>query len=197
SKVAAQSSQLADSMPQMVEKAKMEMSQSAAGRKLVEKLSAPKAQQKARSLAKVFFKSGFGVLGDLYIVLFLSLFFTASPGVYQEGMVKLVPPAGKQKAKKIFEKMSETLKKWLKGKLFAMFVVFILTGIGLSVIGLPLWLTLAIIAGLLNFIPNFGPLIALIPAVLVALSQGPLTAGIVAGLYILIQITESNFITPM
>src|SRR5690606_32856708 len=82
-------------------------------------------------------------------------------------------------------------------KLFAMFVVFILTGIGLSVIGLPLWLTLAIIAGLLNFIPNFGPLIALIPAVLVALSQGPLTAGIVAGLYILIQITESNFITPM
>lgn len=52
-------------------------------------------------------------------------------------------------------------------------------------------------AGLLNFIPNFGPLIAMIPAVLVAFMQGPSTAAIVAGMYILIQVIESNFITPM
>ncbi len=44
-----------------------------------------------------------------------------------------------------------------------------------------MWLVLAIIAGILNFIPNFGPLLAMIPAVLVALMQGPATAGIVAG----------------
>ena len=60
-----------------------------------------------------------------------------------------------------------------------------------------MWLALAIIAGLLNFIPNFGPIIAMIPAVLVALMQGPGTAAIVAGIYILVQVTESNFITPM
>ncbi len=58
-----------------------------------------------------------------------------------------------------------------------MLVVFILTSIGLLIIGVPLWLTLALIAGILNFIPNFGPLIAMIPAVLVALLQGPATAG--------------------
>ncbi len=60
-----------------------------------------------------------------------------------------------------------------------------------------MWLVLALIAGLLNFIPNFGPLIAMIPAVLIALMQGPSTAAIVAGLYIVIQVVESNFITPM
>jgi len=60
-----------------------------------------------------------------------------------------------------------------------------------------MWLSLALIAGILNFIPNFGPLIAMVPAVLVALMQGPITAGFVAGLYIVVQVVESNFITPM
>ena len=78
-----------------------------------------------------------------------------------------------------------------------MLLVFILTAAGLLIIGMPMWLVLALIAGVLNFIPNFGPLIALIPALLVALMQGPTTAAIVAGLYIAIQVAESNFITPM
>jgi predicted PurR-regulated permease PerM len=60
-----------------------------------------------------------------------------------------------------------------------------------------MWLVLAFIAGVLYFIPNFGPLIAMIPAVIVALLQGPATAVLVAGLYILIQVAESNFITPV
>ena len=60
-----------------------------------------------------------------------------------------------------------------------------------------MWLALALIAGILSFIPNFGPLIALIPAVLVGLMEGPVTAGLVAGLYILVQVIESNFITPV
>jgi predicted PurR-regulated permease PerM len=78
----------------------------------------------------------------------------------------------------IFSQMPKSLN---TGKLFAMFVVFILTSIGLLILGIPLWLVLAPIAGLLNFIPDFGPLIAMIPAVLVALMQGPSTAAIVAG----------------
>ena len=97
----------------------------------------------------------------------------------------------------MWSKVGENLQKWLKGQLFAMFVVFVLTSIGLLILGVPMWLALAIIAGLLNFIPNFGPIIAMIPAVLVALMQGPGTAAIVAGIYILVQVTESNFITPM
>ena len=78
-----------------------------------------------------------------------------------------------------------------------MLVVFILTAIGLAIIGIPLWLVLAVIAGFLNFIPNFGPMIAMVPAVLVGLMESPAKAGFVAGLYILVQVAESNFITPM
>lgn len=78
-----------------------------------------------------------------------------------------------------------------------MLIVFVLTAIGLSIIGVPMWLVLALLAGLLNFIPNFGPLLALIPAALVALLQGPSTAIWVIGLYLTVQVVESNFITPM
>jgi predicted PurR-regulated permease PerM len=112
-------------------------------------------------------------------------------------MVQLIPKKGQRKGEDILNKLNDNLKKWLKGKFFAMLVVFILTSIGLLILGTPLWLVLALIAGLLNFIPNFGPLIAMIPAVLVGLMQGPATAAIIAGMYILIQVVESNFITPM
>ena len=108
-----------------------------------------------------------------------------------------MPEKGQQKAKDVLNKLGENLKKWLKGKIFAMFVVFVLTAVGLAIIGIPVWLVLAIIAGLLNFIPNFGPLIVMIPAVLISFTISPVTGAIVAGLYILIQVVESNFITPM
>jgi predicted PurR-regulated permease PerM len=137
------------------------------------------------------------VFGDIYVVLFLGIFFTVSPGVYKKGMVELIPKKGQKKGEDVLNKLGDSLKKWLKGKIFSMTVVMILTGIGLSILGVPMWLALAIIAGILNFIPNFGPLIAMIPAVLVALMQSPVTAAIVAGMYIVIQVVESNFITPM
>jgi predicted PurR-regulated permease PerM len=92
--------------------------------------------------------------------------------------------------------VGHTLTKWLKGQLFAMLLVAVLTLVGLLIMGVPMALVLALIAGVLNFIPNFGPLIAMIPAVGVGLLQGPTTALMVAGLYILVQVLESNVITP-
>lgn len=196
-KVQSQISQLTDTLPSTVEKAKTELNKTSLGQKLVEKLSSHQTQKKAQQLAQTFFKSTFGILGDLYVVLFLGIFFTVSPSQYKKGLVQLVPGKGRAKADDVLVKLGDNLKKWLKGKIFAMFVVFVLTSIGLSIIGVPMWLALALIAGFLNFIPNFGPLIAMIPAVLVGFMQGPSTAAFVAGLYILVQVAESNFITPM
>lgn len=196
-KIQAQVATLSDTLPSTIENAKAQLSQNSIGKKIVEKASAPDTMEKAKALASTFFKTTFGVFGDIYVVLFLGIFFTVSPGVYKKGMVQLIPKKGQRKGEDILNKLNDNLKKWLKGKFFAMLVVFILTSIGLLILGTPLWLVLALIAGLLNFIPNFGPLIAMIPAVLVGLMQGPATAAIIAGMYILIQVVESNFITPM
>jgi predicted PurR-regulated permease PerM len=195
-KVQTQLTQLSDTLPSTIDNAKEQLNKSAIGQKIVEKASSPKTQERAKAVASTFFRSTFGVLGDVYVVLFLGIFFTVSPQLYIKGIINLVPKQKRRKAADVLNTLGDSLKKWLKGTLFAMLVVFVLTSIGLLIIGVPMWLALALIAGILNFIPNFGPLIAMIPAVLVALTQGPATAGFVAGLYILVQVTESNFITP-
>lgn len=197
SKVQDQVAQLTETLPETIENAKAQLNQSPLGKKIVEKASSPGSIKKAQGLVSTLFRSTFGVFGDLYVVLFLGIFFTVSPGVYIKGIVQLVPARGQKKCSDLLNKLGDNLKKWLKGKIFSMTVVFVLTAIGLVILGVPMWLALAIIAGLLNFIPNFGPLIAMIPAVLVALMQSPSTAAIVAGMYIIIQVLESNFITPM
>jgi predicted PurR-regulated permease PerM len=196
-KLQSQVAELTDKLPTMVDNAKAKLSESSIGKKIVEKASSPGSMKKAQGVASTFFKSTFGVFGDIYVILFLGIFLTVSPRIYKNGIVALIPKNGKRQGEEILNKLGDNLKKWLKGKFFAMFVVFVLTAIGLAIMGVPLWLVLAIIAGLLNFIPNFGPLIAMIPAVLVALMQGPTTALIVAIMYIIIQVIESNFITPM
>jgi len=196
-KVQGQIAELMETLPKTIENAKAKLNDSSIGEKIVNKLSSKNSMAKAQVFAGQFFQSTFGVFGDIYAILFIGIFFTISPQTYTKGMVQLIPVKGQKKADQVLDKLGEQLRNWLKGKLISMLIVFVLTAIGLAIIGMPLWLVLALLAGLISFIPNFGPLLALIPAVLVALMQGPETAALVAGLYILIQFIESNFITTL
>lgn len=196
SKISAQAAELTQTLPSMIHHAKGELVKSPIGNQLLERLSLDGGSHKSSSFIQTFFRSSFGVLSDIYVVLFLSLFFTVAPKMYTSGFVRLLPTDARPKASAILDKVGDTLAKWLKGKIFSMLVVAVLTAIGLLIIGMPMAFVLALIAGILNFIPNFGPLIALIPAVLVGLMQSADTALLVAGLYILVQVLESNVITP-
>jgi predicted PurR-regulated permease PerM len=77
-----------------------------------------------------------------------------------------------------------------------MLVIALLTTAGLWLLSVPLAPILALIAGLLNFIPNFGPIVALVPALLLGLTKGFDTALWVIGLYTGIQLVESYVLTP-
>lgn len=79
------------------------------GQKVVQNLSSPKTQEKAKSVASTFFKTTFGVFGDLYVV-FLGIFFTVSPELYKKGIVQLVPKQGRQKGDDVLNKLGDTLK---------------------------------------------------------------------------------------
>lgn len=188
--------QIKETFPPAVENAKASLSKSSLGRSILEKLEDGNNDQRLMNVAQSFFRSTFGIIGDVYIVLFIAIFFTVSPKPYTTGFVKLFPPSKKPVAREVIEKVGYTLKRWLKGQIFAMLVVFVLTSIALIIMGIPMWLVLALFAGLLNFIPNIGPLIAMIPAVIIGFLQGPVTAIVVACVYILIQTLESSLITP-
>ncbi len=196
-KIQSQITQLQETFPLTLENAKEQLQKLPLGNKAVEKLNDPKTQQQIQGIAATLFRSTFGAAGDIYIVLFLAIYFMVGPKVYKRGIIKLAPLKAQSRTGEILDKLGESLKKWIKGKLFAMLVVAVLSGIGLFFLDVPMWLTLALFAGIMNFIPNFGPLIAMVPAALVALMQGTATAGLVVGLYVLVQVVESNFITPM
>lgn len=198
-KLQAQIATFTDKLPVMVERAKSEVSKMPLGKRLMDRVSESQGQGDSGALktAQVFFSSTFGVAGDLYVIFLLTLFFTATPMLYVDGMVKLLPDRARKRGRALIEKIGASLYKWFVGTLFSMTVVAILTGIGLSIIGVPLALTLALTAGILAFVPNFGPVIAMAIAVLVALLEGPQTALLVGGLYVLVQFLESNLITPL
>ena len=144
-----------------------------------------------------FFSSFLGGLTNLYIIFFLGLFFMFQPNLYVDGIVKLFPKYKRKRTKEILQVIGYTLKRWLLGKLFSMLLVGVLTGIGLYFLGIPLALTLGLFAAIITFIPNFGPILSLIPALLLALLKGPDYALYVIILYVGIQAVESNLITPL
>ncbi|HWV74382.1 MAG TPA: AI-2E family transporter [Pseudosphingobacterium sp.] len=194
-KISTQVSELSKDIPAILQDLRQRLSASEVGRKVLYYFSDGNSSKMVSSFQEVF-RTSFGIVGDIYIILFIGIFFTVNPRLYREGIIKLVPKAGKERARAVMKRLDFTLKGWLKGMLLAMFFISILTFIGLSIIGVPMGLALAFLAGLLNFIPNFGPLIAMIPAVLIGFTESVNTALVIALLYILIQTIESNVITP-
>lgn len=85
---------------------------------------------------------------------------------------------------------------WVRGELFLMLAIGVLTYLGLSMFRIPYALPLALLAGLLELIPNLGPTLAMIPAVLVGLTISPMLAGGIAIMYLVIQQLENNLIVP-
>ena len=146
---------------------------------------------------KFFFNSIFGFFGDFYIIIILGLFFSMEPSVYVKGITVLFPLEKRSAVSKHINKIGTILQRWLVGKILSMLIVGIFTGIGLYLLKIPLALSLAIIATLSAFIPNIGPIIALIPALLIAFVKGEEYVLYVFVLYTGIQILESNIITPL
>ena len=192
-----QIAELSDTLPQTIQHLKEQLNQSVIGTKIISSINSAADSIKIESVAKKFFSGTFGVLSDLYVVLLFAVFFTVNPLLYKKGFVKLLPPKAKDKGDKLLDELNTVLKKWIKAQIIGFFFIAVFTGIGLWILGMPLILTLALIAGILNFIPNFGPLIALIPAILLGLMQSPSTALIVACIYTGVQIIQSAVTQPI
>ena len=200
--IADQVSQLSDKLPEAVRNLKEQLKQSQWGTKLVKQIPDDPItwlQERSNVLKRTIgvFSATFGVLADLYIILFIGLFFMANPKVYCKGVVLLVPSSGRKRAWEVLNTLGNTLQQWIAGKLLSMLVVAVFTSVGLWLLGVPLAIALGLIAGLLAFVRNFGPALALVTGVLFGFLQGPTTALHVALLYIGIQIVESNIITPL
>ena len=136
-------------------------------------------------------------LADLLVVIFAGIYLATQPNFYRIGAIKLVPPVRRKIAAEAMLESERALRLWLKGQAIAMVVVGLLTGFGLWALGMPSAFTLGLIAGVLEFIPFAGPIIAAIPAILLALAVSPELALWVTLLYVAVQQFEGNLLTPL
>lgn len=136
-------------------------------------------------------------LGGLGVALFIGIYLSAQPRLYQRGFMHLLPPKFRRRAREVLDEAGVTLRFWLLGRLITMTVVGLCAGIGLWWLGVPLAFTLGILSGLLEFIPYLGPILAAVPALLIAFNIDPTQAFYVLLLYIGIQSAENYLLSPL
>ena len=201
--VAEQVRHLRVELPKSAQQASNYISQFSWGRTLIDQLpGADEIMQKIDAssiLTRVggYFSSTLGALGNFFITILLAIYLATEPKFYAAGFTKLFPVSMRQRVAEILAAIGETLSWWLIGKAASMLFIGVLTWIGLSILGVPLALTLGLIAGLLSFIPNFGPILSALPAILLAFIESPISAVYVLGLFVGVQIVESNIVTPL
>ncbi len=137
-----------------------------------------------------------GGLAATLLVLVLGFYIAIRPQLYADSILRLIPFAERPRVKQFLGEASRRLQAWMAGQFLAMLVTGILTTIGLAVLKVPLSLILGIIAGLLNFIPNFGFILSIIPAITISFAHSPELALYVIMLYVGINILEAYFVTP-
>ncbi|HEV2612076.1 MAG TPA: AI-2E family transporter [Noviherbaspirillum sp.] len=199
-RISAQGAELMTTLPNSVERLIAYLSGYEWFRGLTQ--SMPPAQEllpgfsKILNQARIVFSGMFTFVAKLTIVLFVGVYLAAQPHLYVNGFLKLFPPRRRNRAREVLYEIGDTLKLWLIGKLIGMIIVGTATSLALGLLGVPLAVTLGLITGLLNFIPYLGPLIAGIPMVLIAFSQGPTLALYTMLFYVVLQLAESYLLTP-
>ena len=137
------------------------------------------------------------VILKILLVLVLTGMFIADPLSYRKLFVRLFPSFYRRRIEGILDQCEVSLEGWITGASIAMFLVGLLSVMGLSVLEVRSALALGVLAGFLNLIPNLGPTLSVFPAMAIALLDSPWKPVAVLILYFFIQQAESNFITPL
>ena len=199
--VAAQALQLVDRIPEIVQTIRERLEQHELGARAVQLAEASgffyggEAQFLGRGLGLL--GSTFGALANLVIVVFFAVFMAAQPRLYLEGLLSLVARSRRERLSAVLNQIGHVLRRWLVGQALLALAVGLLTGIGLALLGAPFAVALALLAGLMEFIPYIGPFVAAIPAILVGFAEGPQLALWIALLFLGIQSLESYVLAPL
>lgn len=140
-----------------------------------------------------------GIVGGVFgvvTILLLTFYFLADSEQLLNLLVRLFPPAQRQRVAKVAELVAVKVSAWLGGQILLGFIIGITSAIGLAILGVPYFFVLALIAGIGEMIPMVGPLLAAVPTIAVAFTVSP-GLGVAAAVFCwVIQIVENNFLVP-
>lgn len=138
----------------------------------------------------------FGGVIMFLLILIISFYMVVEDDALRKGVLALTPKKYESMVRNIVPKARAKIGAWLRGQLFIMFVIFLVSYILLLALGVPYALVLALIAGLLEMIPFLGPILSAVPAIIVGLTISPTIALIIAIGYFGIQQLEGDVLTP-
>ena len=148
------------------------------------------------SLALGVLQSTLAVFAAALLVVFTAVYIAADPDTYRRGILLLIPNYRRDRVAELLDALGGALKTWFATQLIAMLVIGVVTTIILALIGVRGALPLGVIAGIFEFIPNVGPTLSAVPAILMGLVDSPQLALTVAGVYWGIQFLENNLLIP-
>jgi predicted PurR-regulated permease PerM len=161
-------------------------------------LAAKLGGQLSRATGYLFgFLSSLGtVIAGLVLIIFLAIYIGAEPQLYHDGLMHLFPHRARRRAGEVLTEMATVLRKWLVVQLIAMLVIGAVTTVVMLLLGVKAAFALGFIAGLLEFIPTVGPILAAVPAIAMGFVDGPEKAVVVIVAYWGIQFLENNLLIP-
>jgi len=141
--------------------------------------------------------SAASLLAGLFIVAFLGVYLAAEPEVYFAGVRRATPRRYRPTLDACAFSAVHILRSWLFAQMLSMIAVGTLVTLGLWGLGVPLAGSLGIIAALMTFIPNMGPILSVVPAALLAFAISPGKGLLTVLLFLLVHFLEGNIITPL
>lgn len=138
----------------------------------------------------------FSVVLGITIVPFWAYFLLRDYDQIRSSIYDSLPRAVQEDVGSIVRLLDRTIGSYLRGELVLMIVVGVLQTVGMTIVGVPYALVLGVIAGLLEVVPNIGPTLAAVPAILVALSGGPVRALLALAVARVVQMIENSLIVP-
>jgi predicted PurR-regulated permease PerM len=140
---------------------------------------------------------GAGLLLQAVGAVVMALYMVSNPRPLVNGVLALFPPERRGRVEEILMLIRERVSGWIIGQIAAMVLIFLLTWIGLAVLGVEYAFTFAVLTGILEIIPFFGPILAAVPPTLAAFADSPTKALVVVVIYVAVHQIEAHVISPM
>lgn len=137
-----------------------------------------------------------GALVTLFTLFLIAFYWLTEKSLVKRAVVSIFPARQHQRALSLWNQVEGKLGAWIRGQLILMAVVGVLATIAYGLMGLPFWLVLGVIAGLTEAIPNVGPILGAVPAVILALTEDWKLALAVVAFVIVLQLLENAVLVP-
>lgn len=138
----------------------------------------------------------FGGIFTFFLVLVITFYMVVEENALKKIVWSIAPTQHQVYIMRLVNRMQRKVGLWLRGQLILSLIIFCLTYLALLILDVKYALVLALIAGLTEFVPYLGPILASIPAIFLSFTQAPTLAIFVAIVYYIIQLVENNIIVP-